>query len=29
MIQYPLDREFQAIYDMQLVVMDEGGLSGL
>ena len=28
LIQYPLDREFQDRYDMQLVVMDNGGVSG-
>ena len=28
-IRYPPDREFQDLYTMQLVVMDEGGISGL
>ncbi|XP_028409982.1 protocadherin-like protein isoform X2 [Dendronephthya gigantea] len=29
LIQYPLDREFQDRYDMQLVVIDNGGVSDL
>ena len=28
-IQYPLDREFKEVYQMQLVVIDKGGVSGL
>ncbi len=28
-IQYPLDREFQSVYQMELVVIDHGGVSGL
>lgn len=28
-VTYPLDRESQEIYTMQLVVMDDGGISGL
>jgi hypothetical protein len=28
-IQYPLDREFKEVYQMQLVVIDEDGASGL
>jgi hypothetical protein len=28
-IQYPLDREFKEVNQMQLVVIDKGGVSGL
>ena len=28
-VTYPLDRELQEIYTMQLVVIDDGGISGL